>query len=94
MPNEEDTKSLGQGKSNTAGWNRGKPTAKAHTAAIGNSKILQPSSSVWDGSLGQSTPLPGFSAEQWNSLISDFGNLSSSYDPMAGPSLEEVDWNG
>ncbi|CAH9091038.1 unnamed protein product [Cuscuta europaea] len=76
-------KGVGRGKPNTSEANRGKPSAKAHAAAVENSKMSQPSTSTGDGSFGQSTPLPGFSVEQWKSLISTFG-----------PSLEEADWNG
>ncbi|CAH9085475.1 unnamed protein product [Cuscuta epithymum] len=47
-----------------------------------------------ESSSGTSTPLPGFTAEQWKSLLSIFGNLPPSNDRMAGPSLEEADWDG
>ncbi|CAH9105980.1 unnamed protein product [Cuscuta epithymum] len=82
----------GRGKPNTPGAPRGKQPVKAHVAAA--SENLNKSQKDGESSSGLTTPLPGFSAEQWKSLLSFFGNSSPSNDRMAGPSLEEADWDG
>ncbi|CAH9137923.1 unnamed protein product [Cuscuta epithymum] len=91
-------KGAGRSRSNTSGLpsnpgvSRGGSMAKAHAAVAAEpaGKTLQQGES----SGGQSTPLPGFTPEQWSSLVSLFGNSLPTNDRMAGPSLEEADLNG
>ncbi|CAH9138190.1 unnamed protein product [Cuscuta epithymum] len=88
-------KNGGRGRSTptgAAGAGRGRATAKAHAAVT--ETVPKPSPKQAEGSSGQTTPLPGFTAEQWNSLLSVIGNSFSTNERMAGPSLEEADWNG
>ncbi|CAH9090318.1 unnamed protein product [Cuscuta epithymum] len=74
------------------GATRGRPAAKTHTAVA--KTVTKPTQIHVEGSSGQNAPLPGFTTVQWNSLLSVFGNSLSTNDRMAGPSLEEADWNG
>ncbi|CAH9108208.1 unnamed protein product [Cuscuta epithymum] len=73
-------KGTGRGRPvNTGSSSRNKPGAKAH-AAVATDHTNKESNG---GGSSSSVPLPGFTQEQWKSLLS-----------MLGPSLEEADWNG
>ncbi|CAH9134222.1 unnamed protein product [Cuscuta epithymum] len=85
-----DTKNAGRGKGIPKGTGRDKSMAKAHAAVADT--ILPHEPAACDKTAG--TPLPGFSPEQWQALITAFGNPQSSSGRMAGPSIEEADWNG
>ncbi|CAH9124009.1 unnamed protein product [Cuscuta epithymum] len=83
--------SKGGGCEKTAiGEPRIKLPAKAHAAVTENGNKASVSG---EGSIGQSTPLPGFTSKQWTTLMSVFGNSSSTNDRVDGPPLEEADWN-
>ncbi|CAH9112536.1 unnamed protein product [Cuscuta epithymum] len=83
----------GRGKSSSSGTGRGKAPVKAH-AAVADSAAENKAPPVGEGSSNQSMPLPSFTPEQWKSLLTIFGNPTGSTDRVAGPSLEEADWNG
>ncbi|CAH9139146.1 unnamed protein product [Cuscuta epithymum] len=88
-----EKKAAGHGKGSFKVAGHLKPAAKAH-AAVAATGGYQLSVGNAGDRLGDYTPLPGFTPEQWKTLVSALGNSNISNSRMNGPSLEEADWNG
>ncbi|CAH9127009.1 unnamed protein product [Cuscuta epithymum] len=81
------------GLTGNSGTSRGKQINKAHATVAADAAAKQ-GQNAGDNKTKLNTPLPGFTSEQWASLLSMLGNTHSTNDRMAGPCLEEADWNG
>ncbi|CAH9126867.1 unnamed protein product, partial [Cuscuta epithymum] len=78
---EEELKSGDARKVAIPGASRSRSSTEVHAAL---SECMHKTLTVGEGSSGQSTLLPGFTPEQWNTLLSVSGNPSPSNDHMIG----------
>ncbi|CAH9103059.1 unnamed protein product [Cuscuta epithymum] len=69
----------------------GKSHVRAHAAAAGHAPSTERVAAEFNNN---SAPLPGFTADQWKTLVAVFGNPQTQPERMSGPSLEEADWHG
>ncbi|KAJ9549184.1 hypothetical protein OSB04_021727 [Centaurea solstitialis] len=77
---KEGQKTIGRGKATTV--------RASHTEARAHNVAAQTNAS---GGAGQGSPLPGFTTEQWKTLVSVFGSsLQQSENRLTGPSIEEA----